>query len=359
MIVALGASDGESEERAGDDFQGVCKDVVAGGVRIGATARAVRAHAEVTGSDEEIARGNVCRDGGKCSVSEPEQFVSGNLLEEELVERLVRIQTADDVVAVLIGEGTLGILIGVAVGVSIAGDVEPVPSPSFPVSRRLEQTIDELLVRIWGRIGEKGLNLSWRRGESEQIEIDAPNQREPVSVWRQLEVCGTKTCPKEGVDWSPCPITRCSSGDGGPDNGLEGPMGAFLGRDGHAFGERGRFRSEGWGAGGDPDFDPIDLRRGELAVPLGHFTGTEKAHDQTFCGVAWCDRWTGVPTAKEGSTEAQVQTAFRLVSFAMAVEAMFLENRPDVAFEGRSIGRFGCERGKVDGLRNETDEECQ
>ena len=65
-----------------------------------------------------------------------ERLVAGELLEDEAVERLVGVEGADDVVAIAPGVGPRFVEL-VAVGVGVAGEVEPVPAPALAVVRRL------------------------------------------------------------------------------------------------------------------------------------------------------------------------------------------------------------------------------
>ena len=63
-----------------------------------------------------------------------ERLVAGELLDDEAVVRLVGVERADDVVAVPPGVGP-GLVELVAVGVGVAGQVEPVPAPALAVVR--------------------------------------------------------------------------------------------------------------------------------------------------------------------------------------------------------------------------------
>ena len=79
-----------------------------------------------------------------------DQLVAGELLHDEAVVGLVRVEAADDVVAVPPGVGP-GLVELVAVGVGVAGQVEPVPAPALAVTRDGEQPVDDLLPRLRGR----------------------------------------------------------------------------------------------------------------------------------------------------------------------------------------------------------------
>ena len=72
------------------------------------------------------------------------QLVAGDLFLDEAVVGLVGVEGLDDVVAIAPGVGAR--LVGLeAVGLGVAGEVEPVAAPALAVVRRGEQAVDELL----------------------------------------------------------------------------------------------------------------------------------------------------------------------------------------------------------------------
>ncbi len=88
-----------------------------------------------------------------CSSVALGQQVAGELLDREPVERQVAVEGVDDPVAVL-PDRARGVD-AVAVGVGVAGQVEPVPRPALAVVRRGEQAVDEPLVGV-GRGRRRG-----------------------------------------------------------------------------------------------------------------------------------------------------------------------------------------------------------
>ena len=70
------------------------------------------------------------------------QQVAGDLLDDELVVGQVAVEGVDDPVAVEADLARLVLL--VAVGVGVAGGVEPDPAPALAVVRRVQQPIDQL-----------------------------------------------------------------------------------------------------------------------------------------------------------------------------------------------------------------------
>ena len=76
------------------------------------------------------------------------QLVAGQLLVHELIERLVGVERANHVVAILEGPGADRVLRCAAFAVGVAGHVEPMPGPAFAVVRRREQPIDQFFVGV-------------------------------------------------------------------------------------------------------------------------------------------------------------------------------------------------------------------
>jgi hypothetical protein len=133
VIVALRARDGEAEE--------------GGAERVDAVDDAL--DAELLGVDATLlvdlgvaveAGGYLLFDGGVG------QEVAGELFDDELIVGQIAIEGVDDPVAVLpdLARG----IDRVAVGVGVAGEVEPRSRPAFAVVRGGEQALDEALVGI-------------------------------------------------------------------------------------------------------------------------------------------------------------------------------------------------------------------
>ena len=73
--------------------------------------------------------------------------VAGQLLDREPVERQVRIHRVDHPIAIPPGIGPRIVFL-IAVGVGIAGHVEPVPAPALAEVGRIEQPVDQPLVSV-------------------------------------------------------------------------------------------------------------------------------------------------------------------------------------------------------------------
>jgi hypothetical protein len=77
------------------------------------------------------------------------ELVGRDLLDEELVVRQVFVERADRPSRGTCTRTVLPLLLeDVALGVGVAGDVEPVPAPPLAVVRGGEQAVDHLLERV-------------------------------------------------------------------------------------------------------------------------------------------------------------------------------------------------------------------
>ena len=82
------------------------------------------------------------------------------MADEELVEGQIVVEGAHHPIAIQpsVDKGKLLWRVGVALGVGVAGDIEPVASPAFAKVRRGEQGFDRRL-----RIGRLNLFEAWRQ----------------------------------------------------------------------------------------------------------------------------------------------------------------------------------------------------
>ena len=111
----------------------------------------------------------------------PGQDVSRDLFLNKAIVGLVGIERIDDVVAKSPGlpcgdSATLTQIVG------IAGQIEPVPSPAFAESRRSQKPVNDLLEGEIRIVAEKRLDVFGLRGETDEIEVNPPQQRVAVSV---------------------------------------------------------------------------------------------------------------------------------------------------------------------------------
>ena len=134
--MALGALDGQAEDALADGVHAVEHGLHAELLGVDAPFLVDHRVAEEAGGDDLVLRG-------------ARQLVAGDLLDDEPVVGQVAVQGVDHPVAVEPDEARLVLL--VAVGVGVAGGVEPVPSPALAVVRRGQQAIDDPLVGISAR----------------------------------------------------------------------------------------------------------------------------------------------------------------------------------------------------------------
>ena len=148
VVVALGALESQSQERRADDLdRSLEHGVLVGADLVGvavALARAVLSVPQKMGRDEQVDR----RRGGVGPATVAGQLVAGQLFADDLVERPIGVERADDIVAVAIGERAVGVGAEVSVGIGVARRIQPVLAPALAVARRGQQAIDELLVGV-------------------------------------------------------------------------------------------------------------------------------------------------------------------------------------------------------------------
>ena len=103
------------------------------------------------------------------------QHVASELQPRELVVRHVRVQRANDPVAV--GPGIWAHTVAFeAIGLAITNDIEPVPRPALAVVRRREQPVHDLFVGNGTFVLEEFGEFFRRRRQADQIESDAAKQ---------------------------------------------------------------------------------------------------------------------------------------------------------------------------------------
>ena len=164
--VALGAADGQAEQRRGDDLDRLGDGVVAGLDLVDAPlGRRVGGHPQESGRDQPIVVGGV-----EILRRADDHLVARELLADQDIPGAVGIERPDQVIAIFVGVRPDRVARGVAVAVGIAGHVEPVPRPAFAVVARVQQPIDEALVGIGGLVGHERLDLLGGRRQAEQVE---------------------------------------------------------------------------------------------------------------------------------------------------------------------------------------------
>jgi hypothetical protein len=102
--------------------------------------------------------------------------ITGDLFPKKLIVGHVAIERVDDPIAILV-RLRHGIIRRVAARVGIAHDIEPVPTPAFPVAGRCEQTIHDLLKRLRRGVGQKFRHLLRRWRQTGEVKRDPAKER--------------------------------------------------------------------------------------------------------------------------------------------------------------------------------------
>src|SRR5262245_54715639 len=90
------------------------------------------------------------------------KLITGQLLKNEPIKRLIVVEGFNDVVAIAPGIGKVLVMFETG-AVSIAGHVEPETSPALAIVRRLQQPIDQVFVGPRRGVADKSLHFLWRR----------------------------------------------------------------------------------------------------------------------------------------------------------------------------------------------------
>ena len=124
VIVASSTGDGQSHQASSDHI-----DLIVDGVMVVAK---LHSYGQETNCSE------------RWIVVRKFQLVCRYLLQDESIEGDIAIESSDDVVAISVREWKCSKSNGrSAMSIGIASDVQPVSAPSFAITKRLEQTIDE------------------------------------------------------------------------------------------------------------------------------------------------------------------------------------------------------------------------
>ena len=131
------------------------------------------------------------------------QQIAGDLLQGELIERLVGVQCANDVIA--IRPNRPGRIIRVTAGIRVARLIEPQPRPVFPKGFLLQQPVHHSLVGIRLAIGDKLIHLRQRRRESREVERNPADQRRSLRLGSVRQLFRFKAGEDEMVHGIPGP----------------------------------------------------------------------------------------------------------------------------------------------------------
>ena len=155
------------------------------------------------------------------------QLVAGELFDGELVERQVAIESPHHPVAV--SPHLPQVVEMQAVGVGIAGDVEPVPGHLFAIPRRREIAVHHVFVRLRRGVGFERLDLGRRGGQPGEGEGHPANQRRLARFGARLEPLLAHPGQQKTVDRVLLPARLVRRGDLRLDRRAERPVPLVLG----------------------------------------------------------------------------------------------------------------------------------
>ena len=87
-----------------------------------------------------------------------------------------------------------------AVGVRIAGQIQPVTCHMFAIGRALRQAFNQLLDCFRGRLCEEGVDFLGTRGEPDEIEINSPDEGFRLGERGRFQSFAFETTLQEEVD---------------------------------------------------------------------------------------------------------------------------------------------------------------
>ena len=155
-------------------------------------------------------------------------------------------------------------------------------APALAVMGRGEQPIDQPLVRVGSGVGQEGGDIARRGGKSDQIEVEAADERPLLGVGRESKAFPPHGIEQKGVDRRADAIARGGRGRFRPVNGAKGPIVAILVGDDAAGSDVGRLAVSGGSTGGDPRLDGGDLGRGNFLFARRHFARLEPIEQVTL-----------------------------------------------------------------------------
>ena len=251
------------------------------------------------------------------------QQVAGELFGHEAVERHVRVERLDDVVAP--APHRAGGVVVEPVRVGVARDVEPLLRQALAETGRSQEAVGGGgigCVAFLGRIGFEGLDLGRRGRQARQVEGSPTEPGGRRGGGGGFESLGFELCQHEAVERLLSPGCVGHLGRGRALGRDEGPV-LLVG-----------------GALGDPASDEFDLRRGDLTVRFGRrhlvvrILRQQPLQHLALLGFAGHDRGDAVVGLHGLITDIETEvrlTMLRILS--VTVEAVLREDRTDVAVE--------------------------
>ncbi len=129
----------------------------------------------------------------------PVEQVAGQLLDRKTVERHVGVDRLDHPIAKPPGIRPRIVFL-VAVGVGISGQVEPAPPPALAKVRRLEQPLDQPLIRPRRRVVDKSIDLFRLERQAHQVVRQPLGQRVTIGLGCRRQAAGFEPGQHEPVD---------------------------------------------------------------------------------------------------------------------------------------------------------------
>ena len=275
--------------------------------------------------------------------------VAGDLLADEFIERLVRIERGDEVIA--IPPRVLGIdAVRGAHHVGVAREIEPVPRPALAVGFGGQEAVHDLLKSLRRAVVGELQDLGCRRREARQVQAHAAQPGVTIRIAGRAQLGALDSGenePVQRIEWPGLVLHRgqCRIGDRTKRPELfpllQINAGNNLGR-AAAAARIGR-------AGLDPFFEDRHLGGGEPVFRWHRELVIHAAHsldEQALIDVAGFDRRAVVATADPAAARIQREPALDLLPVRVALVAALLEQRQHFGFkEHVAVGRCAPERG--------------
>ena len=331
MVVTPGAGDGQPQQPPRRHVDAVVRD------QFGVVAEPVAQREEPHRRERRVVRGEA-------------RLIRGELLRDEPVERLVRVEAAGDVVPVGPGEGVIDRLPeDVALRVRVAGDVQPVPRPPRAVPRVGEHAIHQPRPPVRRLVRQRRPQFVPTRRQAQQIEIEPPHLRAPLRRPRGVQTGAGQPGVEEPVDRRGARRVRHGGAADRPERPVLGRVGVLLF---YCASGEGLLRPDG--AAVDPGAqqgDPV-VRQLAGGGHAGVVVGVGQRLDQATAGR--------VPRGDRGGSRAerfrrqrrrpavQPHAALLLVG-AVTREAVRGQQRPDARLEVGDFGVVRSDRGRPGG----------
>ena len=311
VIVAAGASQGESEERRPCRADAIDDRVDAVLLEIDSALLIDHRVAMEAGRDQLV-------------VGRVRQEVAGDLLDHEAIERHVVVQGIDHPVAVAPDRAIP--VDGVAVRVGVAGDVKPMPAPALAVVRGLQQPLDQATVRAGFFVVDERTDFRRAREQPGQVQAHPADQSPPVRFGGRLQAFGFELGEHECVNGIAVPALSVHARRLGPLHGAQRPQGN------RGFGIAGRAAPSRPGA--NPCSERLDFR-GREGSRRRHSQGPgvfDRLDQEALVRAARRDRRPATPAAQGRLPRGERQAA-GLECLAVAALAAGREYGPNPFLE--------------------------